>query len=209
MESDHSAEFLVRPVDNGNVNRAARLAAYAMRDNPLHVAAIGDDPGSRDCLMRGLFRELLTQDRTVLGAWRGERLVGVAAYTAPGRCRPTGRQLVALLRPLARFGIRIPRVLRWQAIWARRDPGEPHAHLGPVAVDPEMWGLGIGTRLLREYGRILDGAGDRGYLETDRVENVRFYRRIGFRVTSESDVIGVRNWFMVRDPQTGPGPGST
>ncbi len=40
-----------------------------------------------------------------------------------------------------------------------------------------------------------------GYLETNRPENVAFYRNFGFVVRHQEEVIGTTNWFMWR-----PGP---
>jgi hypothetical protein len=42
------------------------------------------------------------------------------------------------------------------------------------------------------------------YLETDRYKNVRFYRKFGFDVIAEAEVLGVPTWFMSRS-----GVGST
>ena len=38
-------------------------------------------------------------------------------------------------------------------------------------------------------------------LETDKWENVHFYERHGYTVIAKADVIGVPNWFMIRQPQ--------
>jgi hypothetical protein len=39
------------------------------------------------------------------------------------------------------------------------------------------------------------------YLETDKPENVIFYKKFGFTVVVEAEVQGIPNWFMLR-----PGP---
>lgn len=148
MGHDDPGEITIAAVDPTDLDRAAALAARGMRDNPLHVAAIGNDPRTRERRMFEVFQVLLAH-RCVLGAWRGGELVGVAASAAPGHCRPGGRQLVSLLGPFARFGVHAPRALRWMGTWARRDPGEPHSHLGPVAVDPQLRGQGVGSRSSR------------------------------------------------------------
>jgi len=101
-----------------------------------------------------------------------------------------------------RSGSRAPRLLRWLAAWGRRDPGTPHSHLGPVAVDPLLHGQGVGSRLLAAYVGGLDVRAETGYLETDKPENVRLYRRFGFDVVAQADVLGVPNWFMLRAPST-------
>ena len=198
---DLEPRTVVGPVDAQHVPTAALVAAVGMRDNPLHVAAVGDDPQRRIDLMRRAFETILRFDgRCVLGAWQDDRLVGVAAYTAVDRCRPTARERLALLPVVARAGARAGTVLRWQRSWARHDPAQPHSHLGPVAVDLEHQGRGIGRRLLAAYVSTLDETGTVGYLETDKRVNVGFYERFGFTVVAEADVIGVTNWFMTREP---------
>jgi hypothetical protein len=37
-----------------------------------------------------------------------------------------------------------------------------------------------------------------GYLETDRPENVDFYKKFGFVVQNEEQVIGTPTWYMWR-----------
>ena len=42
------------------------------------------------------------------------------------------------------------------------------------------------------------------YLETDKYQNVRFYRKFGFEVIAQAEALEVPTWFMSR-----PGIGST
>ena len=71
-------------------------------------------------------------------------------------------------------------------------------HLGPIGVIPEVQGQHIGSRLMTRYCEALAATGEIGYLETDRLENVAFYRRFGFETMQEVPVIGVTNYFMSR-----------
>ena len=99
------------------------------------------------------------------------------------------------------------RAMRWIRALGARDPEEPHVHLGPLAVDAHLQGEGIGSRLLAEHPRRLDAAGEVGYLETDKPENVVFYERHGLEVVDRADVIGVASWFMRRSRRaTGGAP---
>jgi predicted N-acetyltransferase YhbS len=91
------------------------------------------------------------------------------------------------------------RVGQWLSVWARHDPDEPHVHLGPFAVDAHLQRHGIGSLVMHEHCRRLDSAGEVGYLETDKPENVPFYERFGYQVIGEATVLGVPNWFMCRD----------
>ena len=56
---------------------------------------------------------------------------------------------------------------------------------------------------MERYCEALDRSGKAGYLETDRPENVAFYRRFGFDVTGEVPVLGVRSYFMRRAARSG------
>jgi ribosomal protein S18 acetylase RimI-like enzyme len=84
--------------------------------------------------------------------------------------------------------------------WAKYDPARPHSHLGPVAVDPDLQGRGIGSLLLADYCQRLDQTRMLSYLETDKPVNVRLYERFGYEVTAEAEVLGVTSWFMTRQP---------
>jgi len=63
-----------------------------------------------------------------------------------------------------------------------------------------MQGRGIGGRLIRVYDGRLGGGGELGYLETDRPQNVQFYKRWGFTVTGELEGRGVQTWLMRKRP---------
>jgi ribosomal protein S18 acetylase RimI-like enzyme len=190
----------VRPIAGEELQLAASVAARGMRDNPLHVAAIGDDPERRVRVMQRVFSRLLTlPGRSTLGAWEDDRLVGVADAADPGRCQPSSRDRLRVAPALVMAGTAAPRMSRWLSAWAKNDPDRPHSHFGPLAVDPELQGKGIGSLLLATYCRRLDDADMLSYLETDKPENVRLYERFGFVVEAEANVIGVKNWFMTRE----------
>ena len=91
------------------------------------------------------------------------------------------------------------RVAAWLSAWSKLDPKKAHSHLGPIGVDPSAQGQHIGRRLMEQYCNELDRFTEPGYLETDRPENVSFYRRFGFEITVETPVLGVRNYFMWRN----------
>jgi ribosomal protein S18 acetylase RimI-like enzyme len=193
----------VRDLRADEVGAAVGVLARGMRDNPLHVAAYGEDPERRlRCharLMAGLFRHFHAQQP--IAALEDGALVGVAGVAPPGTCQPTASQRLRLLPTMLALGPRTAaRVGSWTSAWAAHDPDEPHVHLGPLAVDAHLQGRGIGSLIMEEHCRRLDAAGDLDYLETDKPENVSFYERFGFEVVAEDDVIGVRNWFMRRPP---------
>jgi ribosomal protein S18 acetylase RimI-like enzyme len=192
----------VRNLRGEEVPDAVGLLARGMRDNPLHVAAYGDDPDRRlRCharLMRAFFSGFPAQQP--ICAVREGVLVGLAGVAPPGTCQPGAVQRLRMLPAFAALGPRTAvRVGEWISVWARRDPDEPHVHLGPLAVDAHLQGKGIGSLIMEEHCRRLDNAGETGYLETDKAVNIRFYQRFGFVVIGEELVLGVPNWFMRRE----------
>jgi ribosomal protein S18 acetylase RimI-like enzyme len=191
----------LRPLDGAELESAALLAARSMRDNPLQIVAIGPDPERRVRVMhRGFSRLLRLDGRPTVGAWDGDRLVGVAATAEPGHCQPSTRERLRLAPTFLMAGRAAPRLGRWMSAWAKFDPARPHSHLGPVAVDPDLQGRGIGSMLLTDYCQRLDQTRMLSYLETDKPENVRLYERFGYKVTAETLVLGVTSWFMTREP---------
>ena len=201
-----TVECVIAPLQDASVADAARLLAGSMRDNPLHLRVFGDDRMRLEPLLSVAFARLLhRQMRTghVLGAYEGDALVGVAAMVAPGQCGLPLPERLAMLGVLVRGGAlhRLPRVARWLQAWKRHDPDFDHWHLGPAAVVRARQGRGVGSRLMAEVCARLDQARGIGYLETDKPENVRLYRRGGFEVVAEQRVLGVPNWFMLRQPR--------
>lgn len=193
----------VRELRTDEIAAAAALLGRGMRDNPLHRHVFGADPAHREIALRRLFTTLLAQYRlkgAVLGAFSAGTLAGVCAMVEPGRCQPTLGEKLALLRAVVagRSLATVVAALRWTAAWARHDPTAPHWHLGPVGVEREQQGQGIGTALLQGFGERMDARRTIAYLETDKQANVRFYERFGFRVAAEAPVVGVPNWFMIR-----------
>jgi ribosomal protein S18 acetylase RimI-like enzyme len=195
----------VRELGPEETDGAAALLGRAMRDNPLHVRAFGLDPDERETSLTAMFVPALRQYRpkgTILGAFYEDRLVGVCAFVAPYRCQVSRREKLTLVpNLLIGLGVgRVARLMRWVAAWSRHDPAGAHWHLGPVGVERHLQGKGVGSALLDEFCRRMDQSISAAYLETDKVENVSFYERFGFRLVAEDVVLDVPNWFMMRGP---------
>ena len=199
-------ELRVASLPPSSYGDAVGVLARGMRDNPIHLAAYGPDPDRREQtharLVRALFRH--GRNNEPIGVWRDETLVACTGVLVDGGCRPGVGQL-RMLPAIARLGPRTAmRVAAWLRVWSARDLDEPHAHLGPLAVDRHLQGQGIGSVLLAEHRRRLDAREEVGYLETDKPENVRFYEKEGYRVIAEAPALGVRSWFMRRARATSP-----
>jgi GNAT superfamily N-acetyltransferase len=178
---------------------ASRVLARAFVTNPLHVAVFGADQlAANETFFRNVLRVLKGR---ALVAIDGDRIVALVHWVHSPRCQFSPSEKLSLAPALmSAFGFGgAMRIGTWLATWSKHDPSTPHTHLGPIAVDPGEQGRHIGQRLMEEYCHDLDRTGAVGYLETDRPENVRFYRRFGFAMADEVDVLGVRNYLMLRE----------
>ena len=190
---------------------AVRLLARAFRDNPLNVAVIGRGPAAR-------VRSNAHGARASLQAAADSALLLAAHVGAPSAGGPAGVLLAvepfryplplpsipAQLRCLLRQGRRV--IGRWAGIqreFAALHPVEPHWYLSVLGVDPDRWHRGVGSALLSWWLRRVDADNAPSYLETDREENVGFYRRVGFEVVNQLRIMDVPIWCMwrsARDP---------
>lgn len=198
------ATLLVRitPASRSDVSEAGRVLGAAFTSSPLERAvrgSIGDR--QRTGLVRAYTAALgLSGDVSV--ARLDGRIVGAVRWVRSPRCQLRLSEKVRMApTAIASFGLRLPKAMTWVTAWERRDPTEPHLHLGPIGVVPELQGRGIGTQMLTAYRERIERDGDAGYLETDKPENVRLYERFGFEVVEEAVVLGVPNWFMWRKPE--------
>jgi GNAT superfamily N-acetyltransferase len=184
---------------------ALGVLARGLRDNPIHRHVFGTDPVIREQRLSAMFGTLFTvmslHEQMLVARDIDGRILAVCVMTSPDTAPPTQFQQMHIMPRLAAMGAGAAFLAtRWLTAWTDRDPGMPHWHLGPLAVDAGLQGIGIGSRLMQVVSARLDAAGDLAWLETDKPENVRFYRTFGFEVAAETNALGLPNWFMVRPP---------
>jgi GNAT superfamily N-acetyltransferase len=176
------------------------LLADAFVTNPLHVSAFGAHRIDQNRLFFRLgLRHMFVGHAFV--ALVNDRVHGYVHFNPSPHCLPAPEEIptaaATLLKPL---GEAIPWVVRWFTRWCHLDPQRPHVHLGPIGVAPQAQRRGIGTALMNRYIEYLEQEHCEGYLETDRPENVEFYKKFGFVVHREEQLIGTPTWYMGRLP---------
>ncbi len=197
----------IRIAKKSELHDAALVLARGMRDNPNQIAAYGPDPEVRYRGLELCFLRLLPlmPHRPWIGL-QGGTVVAVWGTAMPGACRLRWHQRLRMVPAMLPCGFPTTRrLLTWFGDWESRDPADEHWHLGPVAVDKPLQGRGLGSRMMAAWCDMLDEHGAAAYLETDKPENVRFYRKFGFEEVAEATVLGVQNWFMWRR-ENGSGP---
>ena len=188
----------VKKYSAGRLEDCVSLLADAFVDNPLHLSAFG--AGRMDQNRRffriGLRHMFVGQSFMALD---DDAVRGYIHFNPWPDCLPEPEVIplvmATLLKPL---GEAIPQVIRWFSRWCHLDPAEPHVHLGPIGVAPAAQGKGVGTALMQRYIEHLEQERIAGYLETDRPENVEFYKKFGFALRHEEELIGTPTWYMWR-----------
>lgn len=188
----------VKTYSPARLDECVEMLANAFVTNPLHLSAFGagrTDQG-RLFFRIGLRHMFFGQAYVAL---IDDTVGGYMHFNAAPDCLPLPEEIplaaATTLRPL---GEAIPKVIRWYSRWCHLDPAEPHIHLGPIGVDPQRQRQGIGSALMARYIEHLDQEKTAGYLETDKPENVQFYKTFGFTVKHEEEIIGTPTWTMWR-----------
>jgi ribosomal protein S18 acetylase RimI-like enzyme len=134
-----------------------------------HLAALGDTAvatGARD---------------------RAGTLVGICVWQKPGTYPlpvvSQARELAGSLRALIPRPASLVVGLRYTLAMEKARPNDEHWYLCLLAADPMAWRRGIGTSLLEPSLASHDEDGLPCYLETQKEDNLAFYRRFGFEET--------------------------
>ena len=203
-------ELRIAPLPVSRERDAADVLARAFRDNPLHIAVLGPDPGRRLRANRRSMAELVPVARRAglaLEARRGSLCVGALLAAPPNTYPLPPPPLLALLRAWILQGPRVR--ARWFRVFHHLDalhPRTPHWYVAALGVDPPQQRRGFGHALIAALCARAAADGVFAYLETDRPENVAFYEGAGFSVVGESRCLGVRLWHMRRDAPAAPCP---
>lgn len=197
-------------LDRSRFRAAAVVLARSFTDDPVSVYAFPNPRRRRPALrayMRGAMADAAAAGLVHVAVESG-RVLGVAAWMAPGRWHPsTGRilrQVPSLLQALVLSPVSA-RMVRVANAAQRAHPAEEHWYLQTLGVEPSRQGEGIGRLLMEPILEQADAEGRPCYLETSTLPNVAWYRRAGFDVVDELRPPGGAPlmWTMWRDPRAG------
>jgi ribosomal protein S18 acetylase RimI-like enzyme len=192
-------QVLIETLQSTDISQTAVVAARAFSTDPLTVA-VYRERSDKESRMEATFRHLLEhRPGQVFIAKKDGLVVGMLRMAEWPNCQKSfSKALISLPITFVRQRGMAIRMLKARYSWSKHHPKEPHWHLGPVAVLPELQGQGIGSQLMEHFCKYMDSIGGVAFLETETINNVRLYERFGFSVTDEALLVGVRNWFMWR-----------
>jgi ribosomal protein S18 acetylase RimI-like enzyme len=114
------------------------------------------------------------------------RIVGVSAWIAPGGYpQPVATQLAGMpgvLRALYRRPRALVAGTKYLDAIAKAHPKEDLWYLYLLVADPELQRRGVGSMLLEDRLGEVDEASLPAYLETQKQDNLAYYRRHGFEL---------------------------
>jgi GNAT superfamily N-acetyltransferase len=179
------------PLSREELNEAAMVAVRGFYTDPFFIF-LSPKSRTRD---RGLFLFFRTALKYlgpggVIVTVRDEdnRIVGVSAWIKPGGYpQPLGTQIAGMPGSF-RALYRRPRALvdgtAYLNAVAKAHPKAPHWYLYLLVADPEMQRRGVGAMLLNDRLAQIDAEGVGGYLETQKEDNLAYYRRFGYELVT-------------------------
>jgi GNAT superfamily N-acetyltransferase len=155
-----------------------RTFALSFWDDPVMRWLFPDDDDFRDgTVMQDFFRRLLAHEKSLVT----HDVVAFSLWIPPGRPEVDVQPTATQMPPddlLAKF-------IALREALATNTPVENHWYLQMVGTHPDWQRRGIGSRLINEGITWARQEGLGVYLETETVDNVAYYRHLGFDVRTE------------------------
>jgi GNAT superfamily N-acetyltransferase len=196
-----------RPARKDEVGELSRTLARAFYDDPVMIWLLPDEKARTEQLCR-LFTTMTRHHHLGRGgvevAYDGPGVGAAALWDPPNQWLETRRAQLAMTPTFIRvFGLRSMRGRAVQELMKDVHPEEPHWYLAVIGSDPTVRGRGFGQVLMRSRLDRCDAEYCPAYLESTKVENVPYYERFGFTVTSEIVLPdgGPTMWAMWRAPR--------
>ena len=174
------------PISKVDLAAIADVAMEAFLDDPF-FEFLSPKEHLRRRGLRIFFRsfvQYLGTGRSVFIATRGDRIVGVAAWAPPGSYPASLREQV--LQGIWALWSLLPRPkavvdgFRYTTAMEKAHPKGELWYLALLAVHPELQRQGIGGKLIAPILELCDEQGIDVYLETQKQDNIAYYRRFGF-----------------------------
>ena len=189
------SNFHISFMEQNDIQKSAKVLSIAMLNNPHHISVfLGNGENERLEIEKMFFELLNTLPGIVFVAKESKKIIGVMRMKSCEGSKATDNPKES--KDENDIGWRKS---VWHTEWARHDPLSQHWHHGPIGVLPSHQGLGIGSMLMERFCKEVEACLTKAYLETEGDKNVRFYKKFGFKVVSESEIFDVKNRYMLRD----------
>ncbi len=195
-------DIVIRRMTLADMDTVCEIIGWAFADNPSTLANVRGDRTRARRVMQDAVRvaKFGRPWSYALVALQGDDVVGVLNAAEWPRCQMGMAEKIKTAPAMVRImKSALPRAFMMMSKREARDPHEPHWHIGPIGVRPQLQGRGIGTALLKSFLTTIDEVGSPAFLETDVDRNVELYESVGFAVARKENIVGVNTRFMWRD----------
>jgi ribosomal protein S18 acetylase RimI-like enzyme len=182
--------FSPTTLDRQTRNEAAVLGARSFYDDPFFMHLSGEPMLRARGLAIYIRSHLAALGETAVATSARDRsgtMVGICVWQRPGTYPLPGaaqaREMAGALWALIPRPPSVMKGLRYTMAMEKARPRQDHWYLCLLATDPMAWRRGIGTALMEPSLETIDGDGLPCYLETQKEENLAYYRRFGFEET--------------------------
>ena len=197
----------VLPVTRQSYRQAAQVLGRAFASEPVSVAVL--KKLSLERRIRALTNDF--SDELLLCIQKGfhplhvnedGKVIAAAMIYPPGAYPlPATSQWLLLLKSFVRNGFYdIRDWMRWLDEVEKIHPQKPHYYLEYIGVEPLFQGKSIGSIIMQHLINKADEVSVGCYLENADPRNLSFYKRFGFQVIDEKEILGIPSWFMWRAP---------
>ncbi len=195
----------IQPIQPGELSQAIDVLGKAFATQPSSIVIFAGKPDIENRMQTVFGAMLKHMPGQIFVAKHNGQVVGTMRIVEWPDCQLKPLQGLRIVPGMLKAGglNTMLRGMKMRGTWAKKDPKQPHWHLDPLGVTPDLQGQGIGGQMMEYYCNHIDKLGMAAYHETDRPENVKFYERFGYRVIGEEIIMGFPNWYMWRSPGGG------
>ncbi|MEB3216643.1 MAG: GNAT family N-acetyltransferase [Nostocales cyanobacterium 94392] len=182
------------------------ILSSAFENYPLMQFFFGDTyKQSMHYMIKTMFDEASIINNLLLGAFIQRKLQGVAFVTPPKKTESNQNSqntTTASEEELAKV-VGEAAMMRIEAYFNLKNvnkPSSPHFYINALGVHPQSQGKGIGSALLSQIHQMSEQHSDSHgvALDTQTSNNVGYYQRFGYNVSTTAKLENVENWFLFR-----------
>ncbi len=156
-------------------------------------------------LIKSMCDETSIADNLLLGAFVEGKLQGVAFITPPKKPK-NNQKMESITSDLEEEFAKaigeeaLMRIEAYSNLKKANKPPSLHFYINAIGVHPQSQGKGIGKAILSQVHQMSEQDSDsQGVaLDTQTEENVGYYQRFGYDVSTTAELENVNNWFMLR-----------
>lgn len=196
-------KITVTPLDTKDTEKAIKVLFTAFEQDPLMRYFFGNEyQNLAKHLMQYICNLTAISDSLLWGAFIEGELKGVAMITPPEIVESNKQEIAQIEEQLAiAVGkAAIARIERYLQVKEANKPKQPHFYLDVLGVSPLSQGQGVGKTLLKKLHKMSEESTQSCgvALDTENERNLDFYCRLGYSVSTTSDLDEVKIWSMFR-----------